>query len=88
METLKDKPNFSEVKTRDDVAKIARKIPGAIGFVLSPGHISSMEIANAIISYDKKSSDSSNKYCFYMFVDQIEKENAKKPDGTVVDDHS
>ena len=75
MVDLSTREGFDTVRTIDDVAKFAAKVPGAIGFTAHPDFEQGMRYASAILWYTELSSPQ-NSWPLYLF---DETEAKKKP---------
>ena len=75
MVDLSTREGFDTVRTIDDVAKFAAKVPGAIGFTAHPHFEQGMRYASAILWYTELSSPQ-NSWSLFLF---DETEAKKKP---------
>ncbi|MBV6498932.1 MAG: hypothetical protein CJBNEKGG_01162 [Prosthecobacter sp.] len=51
MVDLTELKGFDQVRNLDDIARFARRVPGAIGFTAHPDFESGTRLASAVISY-------------------------------------
>jgi len=57
---------FEAIKTLDDLAKFAAKVPGAIGFTAHPDFEKGMRLASVMMSYTRRSPKSES-WALYLF---------------------
>jgi hypothetical protein len=67
---------FDEVLTKDDLARFARKVPGAVGFTAHPQFESGTHLARAVLWYTRLSSTQQS-WALYLF----DESKAKKKPG-------
>ena len=66
MVSLEEFPEFLKAKEKEDISKLAYKIPGAVGFTMHPSFFGDCKYAHAVINYTELSSRSSS-WALYLF---------------------
>lgn len=77
MVDLTELKGFDQVRNLDDIARFARRVPGAIGFTAHPDFENSTRLASAVISYTSLS-PTNESWRLYLY-DRVE---AMKPPGS------